>query len=125
MIAMRLFAAVVLLSASVMAHASPVEVWECRDVFGSWESILVTATVETGRKKGNISVAGVTHAAVYEVAGFDRRWDFGLLPKHSYRYTFIIKPNGEATYFDFGNEAKAMPSNFMKCRQIGAANAPN
>ena len=126
MIAMRLFVAVVLLTASTMTHASAVEVWECGDVYGSWESILVTATVESGRKKGNISVAGVTHAAVFEVAGFNRRWDFGLLPnRRSYRYAFIISPNGVATYFDFGNEAKAKPTNFMKCRQIGAANAPN
>jgi len=122
---MRLFVPVVLLTASAMAHASPIEAWECMDVIGSWESILVTATVEAGRKKGNISVAGVTHAAAFEVAGFDRRWDFGLLPNRSYRYAFIIRPNGDAAYFDFGKDAKAKPSNFMTCRQIGAANAPN
>lgn len=122
---MRPFLALVLLIASAMAHATPVEVWECRDVYGSWESILVTATVETGRKKGNLSVAGITHAAMFEVAGFDRRWDFGLLPDRSYQYTFIIKPNGDAAYFDFGSKAKAKPSNFMTCRQKGAENAPN
>ena len=126
---MRLFVAVVLLNASAIAHASPVEVWECKDVIGSWESILVTATVETGRKKGNIynSVADVTHAAVFEVAGFDRRWDFGLLHNGGYRYAFIISPDGYGRYLDFGKEGKAKvkPSNVMECRQIGAANAPN
>ena len=122
---MRLVILVVMLTASAMGHASPVEVWECRDVYGSWESILVTATVEAGRTKGKVAVAGVTHAAAFEVAGFNRRWDFGVVNDRSYQYAFIIKPNGDATYFDFGNEAKAKPSNFMKCRQIDAANAPN
>lgn len=107
-----------LLTASATAQASPVEKWECMDVIGSWETILVTATVETGRKKGNISVAGVTHAAEFQVAGFDRRWDFGPMPNRGYRYAFVIRPNGDASYFDFGNEAKATakPSNFMMCR---------
>ncbi len=118
---MRLFVALVLLIASAMTHASPVEVWECRDLHAdSWDSILVTATVETGRKKGNISVAGVTQAAMFQVAGFNRRWDFGRLPDRSYRYAFVIEPNGDAAYFDFGNAAKAKPSNFMTCRQKGA-----
>ncbi len=121
---MRLFVSVVLLTIGAMVHASPVETWECKDRFdGSWESILVTATVEADRKKGNISVAGVTHAAVFEVAGFDRRWDFGLLPNRRYRYAFIIEPNGDAAYFDFGLGEQAR--NLMKCRQSGAANAPN
>lgn len=123
---MRQFVAVVLLIASAMAYASPVEVWECRDLHArNWESILVTATVESGRKKGNISVAGVTHEAVFQVEGFDRRWDFGLLANRSYRYSFVIKPNGDAIYFDFKDKAEAKPGNFMTCRQIGAANAPN
>lgn len=125
---MRLFVAFVLLSTSAIAHASPVEAWECVDgIDTSSESILVTATVESGRKNGNISVAGVTHAAVFEVAGFDRRWDFGLLANHRFRYAFIIRPNGDATYFEFGEEGKAKgkASNFMKCRQSGTANAPN
>lgn len=123
---MRPFVALALLIASAMTHASPIEVWECRDLLASsWESILVTATVETGREKGNISVAGVTHAARFQVAGFDRRWDFGLLSDLSYRYAFIIKPNGDAAYFDFGSKAEVKPSNFMTCRQKGAENAPN
>lgn len=119
----RLFVAVALLTTSAMAHASPVEKWECRDasdLSGGWDSILVTATVEAGRKKGKLSVAGVTYEAAYQVAGFDRRWDFGSLPDHSYQYAFIIKPNGDAVYVDFGNDGKAKPSNFMSCHQTGS-----
>jgi hypothetical protein len=125
MIVMKLFVSVVLLlTASATAHASPVETWQCWDYFDQSESILVTATVEPGRKKGGIAVAGVMHATVFQVAGFDRRWDFGFSNK-AYQYSFIIEPNGEGKYFDFGKESKAKPSKLMKCREIGAANAPN
>lgn len=124
---MKLFVSVVLLlilTVSATAHASPVETWKCWDLFDQSESILVTATVEPGRKKGGIAVAGVIHATVFQVAGFDRRWDFGSSNK-GYQYSFIIEPNGDGHYFDFGKESKAKPSKLMKCREIGAANAPN
>ena len=124
LIVRRPIAAFVLLTASAATHASPVEVWECKDRFSLSGSILVTATVESGREEGNISVAGVTHAAAFKVAGFNRRWNFGLLPDRSNRYAFIIEPNGDATNFEFGNDGRARPSNFMTCRQVGAANAP-
>ena len=77
MITMRLLIAVVLIASGVTAQASPVEVWECKDRYpsASWKEILVTATVEAGRKEGKISVAGVTHTARYQVSGFNRRWD--------------------------------------------------
>ena len=121
---MKRFVAVVLLTASVTTHASPVEVWQCTDVFSPDGSILVTASVESGRKRGNISVAGVTHASAFEVAGFDRRWDFGLLQDGSYRYAFIIKPNSDAAYYDFGGKKTGKPNNVMKCRQVDAKNTP-
>lgn len=124
-IAMKRFAAVVLLTASAATHASPIEVWDCADAFNPEGPVLVTATVESGRKKGHISVAGVTKAAAFEVAGFDRRWDFGLLQNGRYRYAFIIEPNGDAKYFDFGDAKTARPSNLMKCRQVDAKDAPN
>jgi len=115
---MTSYLAVVLLTASAMAHATPVETWECRDRFAvNWKSILVTATVESGREKGNIAVAGITQEAVFRVEGFDRRWDFGLLANGSYRYSFIIEPNGDAAYYDFGEAGTAKPSHLMTCRQ--------
>src|SRR3569832_1699268 len=101
----------------IVAKAKPVEEWRCKDVYGKWDTILVTTTVEEGRQAGTVSVAGVTHNAQFEVAGFDRRWDFGLLLDGTYKYAFIIRPNGDATYYDFDIEKKSKPSNFMKCRQ--------
>lgn len=111
--------AVALLTASAMAHVNPVETWQCRDRFASnWKSVLVTATVDSGREKGQIAVAGVTQEAAFRVQGFDRRWDFGLMDDGSYRYAFIIQPNGDAAYYDFGKAATAKPSNLMTCRQV-------
>lgn len=102
------------------ATSKPVEIWECRDFFADdWKNILVRATVDSGRTKGTIAVAGVTHEAKFQVEGFDRRWDFGLSAEGRYRYAFTIEPNGDAKYFDFGsgNEMTAKASNLMKCRE--------
>jgi hypothetical protein len=116
---MKVLPIVVLVMIVATAEAKPIEVWECTDIFADSETVLVTATVEEGRKKGNISVAGVTHSARFEVAGFDRRWDFGELSR-SYRYAFVIEPDGDAAYFDFGGEKKANAKKVMKCRQTDA-----
>jgi len=48
---------------------------------------------------GEVSIAGVTHQAYFQVTGFDRRWDFGEGPK----YAFIIKPDGSGLYYDFSD----------------------
>ena len=117
---MKIFLAIALLMIVSIAQAKSIEVWECKDAYTSSETVLVTATVEEGRKKGGISVAGVTHNARFEVAGFDRRWDFGLLSDRSYRYAFVIEPNGDAKYFDFGAKKEAKAQNFMKCLQTDA-----
>jgi TonB family protein len=122
MIVMKRFLLVLLLlTTSATAQTSPVETWRCWDYADRSETVLVTATVEAGRKEGSIAVAGVIHTTVYRVTGFDRRWDFGLENK-SYQYSFVIEPNGGGKYFDFG-VAKATPKQLMKCREVGAANA--
>ncbi|WP_435106393.1 hypothetical protein [Arhodomonas sp. AD133] len=108
---------------SAAAVSEPVEVWECKDKYGRWDDILVEAHVDQDRRGGSISVAGVTHPAQFEVAGFDRRWDFGLDSDSTFKYAFIIKPNGDASYYDFSSGDKAKPSNFMKCRQKAVGNA--
>ena len=109
-------AAVALCSVVLADGAKPVEVWECKD-FVSPGPVLVTAMVESNRDTGNITVAGVTQATVFNLAGFNRRWDFGLLSDGTYKYAFVIEPNGDGEYFDFGREKNAHPSSLMKCRQ--------
>jgi len=104
-------------NASAMAQAKPVEVWECRDFTASnWKSILVTATVDSGREGGSIFVAGVSYYATFHVAGFNRRWDFG--PKTDPAlYAFVIKPDGTGAYYSFETEKETKPSMVMECRQ--------
>ena len=99
------------------AHAATIEEWECRDKFGSSEAVLAEAKVNEGRETGAISVAGVTHKTRYQVAGFDRRWDFGIQKDGTYTYAFIISPDGTGTYFDFGGAKTAKPSILMQCTQ--------
>jgi hypothetical protein len=117
------FVAVVLLATSAVAHANPVESWECKDLLERSSSVLVTATVESGRDKGTISVSGIKHTTAFRVAGFNRRWDFGRSPGGGYQYAFIIEPNGDGQYYEFNSDSTAKPRNFMRCRQSSAADA--
>lgn len=113
--------ALVLVVASAAVHAKTIETWECKEYYAqNWTNILVTAYIEEGRQTGSISVAGVIQGSSFHIAGFDRRWDFGLLADGTYQYSFFIQPNGDAQYYDFSNQSKAKPSNFMRCRQIKA-----
>jgi len=104
-------------TATAMAQARPVEVWECRDLSATnWRSILVRATVDSGRETGSIFVAGVSYYATFHVAGFNRRWDFG--PKTDPAlYAFVINPDGTGAYYSFETAKETKPSMFMECRQ--------
>lgn len=105
------------LSSAVPPGAKIVEVWECTDVFGSWSDVLAVASIFEGRNLGKIQVAGTTHITQYSVDGFDRRWDFGLQKDETFQYSFIVSPNGSASYYDFRNESGSVnPSIYMECR---------
>lgn len=87
--------------------------WDCKDPNDRWNTIIVRASADQSTGKGKIEVAGTSHNTTFEVAGFDRLWQFGELSvdekqKHDtklqYKYAFRIKPNGTAHYFNlFGN----------------------
>jgi hypothetical protein len=113
---MKTLIALLSLAYSVTAYAKPVEIWECQEPYGNWSNILVVVTIEEGRQLGIVAVAGITHHAQFSVNGFDRRWDFGS-KEDPLRYSFVVRPNGDAQYFDFGSAKTAKPSNFMHCRQ--------
>ena len=114
---MKFVCAIACLVLSAVAHGKPIEIWQCQqNSYDNWSNILVVATVEEGRNSGEITVAGVTHTASFEVEGFDRRWDFGT-KDNPVRFAFVIKPNGDAHYFDFRDGTTAKSSNFMFCRQ--------
>ena len=122
MVVEKLVVTALLLIASAVARANTVEVWECRDLNDRSGPVLVTATVDSGREKGSIAVAGVKHETQFRVAGFNRRWNFGKSPNGMFQYSFVIEPNGIGNYVEFNNESKATPRNFMRCRQAGAGN---
>lgn len=68
---------------------------------------------------GFVSVAGIAHPAFFHVEGFNHRWDFGFDKKTStYRFSFIIEPDGTGLSFDFGREKTAKPTGVYKCRRI-------
>lgn len=105
------------LSDVVPPDAKIVEVWECRDFLGSWSEVLAVASIFEGGQIGKIEVAGTAHVTQYNVDGFDRRWDFGLQEDGSFRYSFIVSPNGRASYYDFRSSSKSVkPSITMDCR---------
>ena len=95
----------VLVFTGLCAHANASETWECGDIFKE-QKVLIVATANDKRTAGEVQVAGVTHKSRFLVKGFERRWDFGLKNNGEYDYAFIIKPNGDALYYDFSS-AKA------------------
>ena len=75
---------------------------------------------------GQVSVAGVTHSAFFDIYGLNRRWDFGK----DLKYAFIINPDGSGAYYDFspveeGETTK--PSQLYDCvlsRSLSSAELP-
>lgn len=59
-----------------------------------------------GKAPGQVSVAGVTHPAVFYIEGLNRRWDFGK----QMSYSLIIKPNGSGSYYDFSRVGEGEPT---------------
>lgn len=116
------FAIALLIGATTAtAYGKPVESWECRSIsVAHWNNILVEATVDPGREMGSISVAGVVHRAQFAVKGFNRRWDFVLNERDAFDYAFVVKPDGDGSYYDFTNDEPGsivQPSMMMVCRQ--------
>ena len=99
---------------SAAAEDSTIETWTCTaNKLGS--EVLAIAYVEKGRETGYIKVAGVIHDALFQITGFDRRWNFGL-DDDKYYYAFVIRPDGSAAYYDFtSTESNVKPNMNMFC----------
>ena len=100
-------------------RSATVEAWRC---FATSDYYKTTVLVELSRRTlegeaegvGEVTVAGLTYPALFEVAGFDRRWDFG----EELNYTFLIEPSGRGRYYDFSSVEKGgttKPSQHFKC----------
>ncbi len=67
---------------------------------------------------GEITVTGLTpNTAKFGAAGINRRWDWGVDSVSS--YAFIISPDGEGKYYDFGfanDDGNAVPRQFFNCK---------
>ena len=118
----NLVACLILLCLSNVSMAKQVvEEWECaRWLFPDWNEIFVVAKVFEGREQGHIDVADITYQTEYRIAGFERRWDFGLAADSSYNYAFAIGPDGTGVYYDFSSVdagESAEPGMAMTCRQ--------
>ncbi len=95
-----------------------IETWECQESsYGNWADILVQAQVIKDRTEGEIHVAGIIHSTEFQINGFNRRWDFGLSDEGAYKFAFVIKPNGNASYYDFSLKSQSGPSMILHCRQ--------
>ena len=72
------------------------ETWRCFDAtdFNRTNGLLTLSRLENG---GEVSIAGTTHPAAFEVEGLNRRWDFGLDDDGTFDYMFLIEPGGRYT----------------------------
>ena len=69
-------------------------------------------------RTGEIAVAGTTHMTSFKVQGVNRRWNWSPDEEEGgYQDTLIIKPNGDAHYYDFRGAERTEPSVFFKCTQ--------
>lgn len=127
-IILRLVVCVALMGACIFVQTqessgTTTEKWRC---FGQFDFdkkttlVKLTRVTENGEKFGfgEVAVAGVTHKALFQVEGLNRRWDFGKEPTGSYSYSFVIFPSGGGAYYDFsaveyGVETK--PKQVFRC----------
>ncbi len=96
----------------------PKEMWRCFDEtdFNHRNVLLTLTRLESN---GEVSVAGTTHAAEFQVQGLNRRWDFGPDDDGTFDYMFLIEPGGTGLYYDFSRstDGTARPSQRFRCEQ--------
>jgi len=91
--------------------------FSCRAKFRSNSGqIAVVAKVNSDGETGEVSVSGQTQQARYAVAGFDRRWDFGLDPEGAANYAFVIEPSGDGKYFEL-EPSRSVSLKYLVARQ--------
>jgi len=126
---LRLVVCVALMGACILvltqeSSGTTTEKWRCFDIldFGQKTALVkLTRVTEDGAKSGfdEVSVAGVTHKARFEVEGLDRRRNFGEKTRTGlYSYSFFIFPGGEGAYYDFSRvdpNVEAQPKQLFNC----------
>lgn len=125
---LRLVVCVALMGACILvqtqeSNGTTIEKWRCfdrSDYDKKTTLVKLTRVTEDGEKSGfgEVSVAGVIHKALFQVKGFNRRWDFGKEPTGSYSYAFVIFPDGNGAYYDFSDveySGKTKAGQFFNC----------
>ena len=99
-----------------------IETWRCFALsdYDKATALFTLIRVRSGGEDviGEVSVAGVSHMAQFQVAGLDRRWDWGCEERTGCRYAFSIIPDDTGAYYDFSvsDDGRAKPSQFFECQ---------
>ena len=101
------------------------ERWRCFDPYDyDWNTVLVELTQLTAVGEtqgiGQISVAGVTYRAHFQIEGLNKRWNFGEVREvgKGWPYAFVIRPDGLGGYYDFlhiKDNGMAAPRQAFRC----------
>ena len=96
--------------------------WHCFKLFDRNKATplftLIRMRIEGEDFIGEVSVAGTSHVAHFQVAGLNRRWDWGCDEKTGCRYAFSISPDDTGTFYDFSvsDDGRAKPSQVFECQ---------
>ena len=94
-----------------------VETWECTEYGKANTKVLVKAKIFKSRVSGEIDVVGITHQTAYGVEGFKRRWDFDQRDDGRYKYSLVIKPDGDGLYYEFPEVTTPVsPNMILDCK---------
>ena len=100
-----------------------IETWHCFELFDydRATALLTLIRVRSGGEDviGEVSIAGISHMAQFQVAGLTRRWDFGHNEdRGTYRYAFVIEPDGTGGYYDFSTseDGRTQARDVYKCQ---------
>jgi len=103
------YGAMILILLAGVANAQESIVFECQSG-SNWKpdgEVVLEASIVPNTGYGLIQFAGADHLAVYELQGFNHRWDFGKNAEdNGTNYAFIIKPDGTGLYVDFSSSAE-------------------
>jgi len=107
----------------VSSEQVQLETWRCFRLFdGNKATALFTLIrMRIGDEDviGEVSIAGATHLANFQVTGLDLRWDFGSNEgRGAYRYAFVIQPGGTGAYYDFetSDDGRAKLRQIFECQ---------
>ena len=97
------------------------ETWRCFELFDRKQGrallSLIRMRIEGEDILGEVSVAGISHMAQFQVAGLDRRWDWNC-DEETCRHAFGISPDGTGRFYDFSvsDDGRAKPRQVFECQ---------